>query len=730
MRKFPNYRQLDQMDCGPTCIKIVSKYYKKDFSIEYLRRKSHITKEGVSALDIIDAAEGIGMKALGLSCDFETLTEQVPLPAIAFWRQGHFCVIYKVDKKHVYVSDPAFGRVKYTLEKFKEGWITDKENDEGLAILLEPSNDFYQEQEESRQQDGFLNILYQYVKPYYRLIIQLFFGLIASSLIQLVFPFATQAVVDYGINYENISFIWLVLLAQITLFISRSAVRIIQDWLLLHLGMRVNINLLSDFLFKMMSLPISFFDSKMIGDLLRRVEDHRRVEDFITNQTLSILFATFSFLTFGAVLFIFSPVICLIYFIGTALYIVWVLFFLKRRAELDYKTFSEQSVNQSSLVQLLNGIAEIKLNGSERKRRWEWESIQIRLHKLGMKNLSVQHMQGNGGRIISELKNIFVTFYAAVLVLDGQMTLGTLLAIQYILGQLNGPILMFIDFIQSFQDAKLSMRRIREVFREDQEDTNVVTTRRVLSDTSISFSDQFSFRYGGPSSPLILNNLVFNVPAGKVTAIVGNSGSGKTTLLKLMLKFYTHYEGTLRIGSEDLKNVDTKFWRSKCGVVMQDGYIFDDTILNNITESEQSFRINEQRLQDAIRIANLQEFIDTLPAGLNTKLGAEGINLSGGQNQRVLIARAVYKNPEFLFLDEATSSLDANNERVIMDNLDRFFVGKTVVVIAHRLSTVKKADQILVLDSGEIIETGNHQELVKLEGSYYKLIKNQLELGN
>ncbi|MGB3464280.1 MAG: peptidase domain-containing ABC transporter [Cyclobacteriaceae bacterium] len=730
MKRFPNFRQLDQMDCGPTCLKIVSKYYNRDFSIEYLRQISHITKEGVSALDIIDASEAIGLKALGLSCSFETLTEEVPLPAIAYWQQGHFFVVYKVDKKYVYVSDPAFGKVKYTLEKFRQGWITDKANEEGLIILLEPSNEFYNAEDQASKKDSFLNILYQYVKPYHKLIIQLLVGLVVSSLIQLIFPFATQAVVDYGINYENINFIWLILLAQITLFISRSGVRIIQDWLLLHLGMRVNIALLSDFLFKMMALPVSFFDSKMIGDLMRRVEDHGRVQSFITTQTLNILFATFSFITFGIVLFIFSPLICGIYFLGTILYIIWVLFFLKRRAELDYKSFSEQSVNQSSLVQLLNGIEEIKLNGSERKRRWEWESIQIRLHRIGMKSLSLQHFQGNGGRIISELKNIFVTFYAAVLVLDGQLTLGTMLAIQYILGQLNGPILMFIDFVQSFQDAKLSMNRIREIFREEQEDSHLPETQKKIGNTSITFGEGFSFRYGGPSSPLILNNLAFTVPGGKVTAIVGNSGSGKTTLLKLMLKFYSHYQGSMKAGAEELRNIDTKFWRSKCGVVMQDGYIFNDSILSNVTESEQGFRFDQQRLQDAIRIANLQEFIDTLPAGLNTKLGADGISLSGGQNQRILIARAVYKNPEFLFLDEATSSLDANNERVIMDNLDEFFVGKTVVIIAHRLSTVKKADQILVLDGGEIIETGTHQELVKQQGSYFKLIKNQLELGN
>ncbi len=730
MKRFPNYRQFDQMDCGPTCIKIVSKYYKKDFSIEFLRKKSHITKEGISALDIIDASEAIGLKALGLSCSFETLIHEVPLPAIAFWQQNHFFVVYKVDKKYVHVSDPAFGRVKYDMGKFKKGWITDQLNSEGLVILLEPSNQFYAINNLELRDEGFLGILSQYIKPYYKLIIQLIVGLIVSSFLQLIFPFATQAVVDYGINYENIGFIRLILVAQIVLFISRAAVRIIQDWLLLHLGMRVNISLLSDFLFKMMALPISFFDSKMIGDLLRRVEDHRRVEAFITSQTINILFATFSFITFGIVLFIFSPIICLIYFIGTVMYIIWVLFFLKRRAELDYKSFNEQSSNQSSLVQLLNGIEEIKLNGSERKRRWEWESIQIRLHKIGMKGLSLQHIQGNGGRIISEFKNIFVTFYAAVLVLNGQLTLGTMLAIQYIIGQLNGPILMFINFIQSYQDASLSMSRIREIFKEETEDEYEGTLSSILDNTSITFEDNFSFRYGGPSSPLILNNLSFTIPAGKVTAIVGNSGSGKTTLLKLILKFYSNYEGAIKVGSEFLTNIDSRTWRSKCGVVMQDGFIFNDSILNNITESEQSFRIDQRRLEDAIKIANLREFIETLPAGLNTKLGSDGINLSGGQNQRILIARAVYKNPEFLFLDEATSSLDANNEKVIMDYLDEFFIGKTVVIIAHRLSTVKKADQILVLDKGMIIESGTHDELVQLNGNYYKLIKNQLELGN
>lgn len=476
-----------------------------------------------------------------------------------------------------------------------------------------------------------------------------------------------------------------------------------------------------------MKLPVSFFDSRMIGDLLRRVEDHDRIESFVSRQTLNILLAIFSFVTFGFVLYLYSLAIFTIYFIGTSAYMVWVLLFQKKRAELDYKNFSAASISQSKLVQLLNGIGEIKLNNSERRRRFEWESIQVKLHRIAMERLRLDQIQNNGGIIISELKNILVTFYAAVLVLNGELTLGTMLAIQYIIGQLNNPILNFITFVQSYQDANLSMRRVGEVYAEKVEDPNEEGDDEVVSDT-INIKN-FSFRYGGASSPVILNDLSFQIPHGKVTAIVGVSGSGKTTLLKLLLKFYSQYQGQILIGEKSLRDINAKAWRSQCGVVMQDGFIFSDTILRNITESEQNVRIDKARLSEALRISNLEEFVDSLPAGLNTKLGSDGISLSGGQNQRVLIARAVYKNPDYLYFDEATSSLDANNELAIMQNLERFFHGKTVVIVAHRLSTVKKADQIVVLDRGQIIESGNHAKLIEKKGAYFELVRNQLELG-
>ncbi|MEL6536823.1 MAG: peptidase domain-containing ABC transporter [Bacteroidota bacterium] len=727
MDRFPNYRQLDQMDCGPTCLKIIAKHYGKELPLEFLRQNSFVTREGVSAQDIIDASEQIGFKAFGLMASAEVLTEQVPLPCIVHWQQNHFVVVYKVKNGHVYVSDPAYGRVKYTLEQFKKSWISDKIKDEGVVILLEPTNELYDLDVSAEEKGNFFKVLFHYLKLHKRLVFQLLAGLLVTSVINLIFPFATQAVVDYGIAYEDLNFIWIILAAQLTLFISRMSVRIIQDWLLLHLGMRINLSLLSDFLFKMMKLPISFFHSRIIGDLIRRVEDHRRIEAFVSTQTLNILLAIFSFLTFGIVLYLYNLSIFALYFVGTGLYILWVLRFLKRRAELDYKTFHEEAQNQSSLVQLLNGIDEIKLNNSERKRRWQWESIQVRLHRIEMKALRLRQMQVNGGMFISEMKNILVTFYAAVLVVQGELSLGTMLAIQYIITQLNGPILNFINFVQAYQDANLSMKRIGEIYSEPKEDEALSNSDPIESDTVKL--DQFTFRYGGSSSPVILDNLSFEIPHGKVTAIVGVSGSGKTTLLKLLLKFYTRYQGSIRVGKVDLKEINAKQWRKQCGVVMQDGYIFDDTILKNITESEQDFRVNKERLAEAIRIANLEDFIDSLPSGLDTKLGADGINLSGGQNQRVLIARAVYKNPEYLFFDEATSSLDANNESVIMQNLEKFFHGKTVIVVAHRLSTVKKADQIVVLDRGHVIESGTHPQLIEEKGAYFELVRNQLELG-
>jgi ATP-binding cassette subfamily B protein len=733
MKAFPSYKQYDKVDCGPTCLQIIAKHYGRSFHRDFLREKCFINREGVSALGICEGAETIGLRSLGVNVSFDKLREAVPLPCIAYWRQRHFVVVYKVTDRYVHVSDPAYGILKYTKEKFMEGWFHTSagsgHEQEGLLILLEPTPKFYEENAAGEKSKTGMQFLLAYFRPHKAILVQLLIGLVLTSVIQFIFPFLTQSLVDYGINYQNIQFIYIVLMGQLMLSFSQNFLRIIRDWLLLNMSARVNLTLLSDFLIKVMKLPITFFESKMIGDFVQRVDDHQRVENFLSSETLNIIFSIFSFVIFGIVLSYFSVSVFLLYLFGTALYISWVLMFMKKRAELDYKFFDQSSRNRSSLIQLINGMQEIKLNNSEKRRRWEWEEIQVVGHKLSMKNLSLLQYQRNGGMFISEIQNILITFFTAQQVITGNLTLGAMLAIQYIIGQLNNPIRFLISFVQQFQDAKLSMDRIQEVHKITNEEDEAITTTSLPADRNIAIQG-LSFRYGGTKSPEVLKGIDMLIPQGKVTAIVGQSGSGKTTLLKLLLKFYRGQEGTIVIGNSRLDNINASFWRSQCGVVMQDGYIFDDTILRNITESSSMGIIDKERLREAVRIANLEEFIETLPIGYNTKLGASGISLSGGQNQRILIARSVYKNPEFLFFDEATSSLDANNERVIMENLEEFFIGKTVVVIAHRLSTVKKADQIVVLDNGRIVETGNHAELTLQRGHYFNLVKNQLELGN
>ena len=730
LKKFPFYRQLDQMDCGPTCLRMIAKYYGRSYATDFLRRKANITREGVSLGGIAEAAESIGFHSLAVSIDFKTLEEEVPLPCIAHWRQRHFVVVHAIKKGQVYVADPAHGLVKYGKREFISGWIGKNADieDEGYLLLLEPTPSFYESGKDVQTEYGFKFLLW-YFKPYKKHLAQLFLGLIVGSLLQLIFPFLTQAVVDYGINYQNLNFVYLILVAQLTLFVSQTTVELIRGWILLHVTSRVNINLISDFLIKLMRLPIAFFDSKNTGDIIQRIYDHNRIQNFLSTTTLNTLFSAFNVVIFGVILAYYNLGIFLVFLFGSILYIGWTLLFMKKRAELDYKRFDQSSDNQSSLYQLISGMQEIKLNGSERRRRWEWEAIQVRLFKISIKGLSLSQTQNTGGRFLNELKNILITFIAAKSVIDGDLTLGMMLSVQYIIGQLNLPINNFITFIQSGQDAKISLERLSEIHsKEDEENPYEDNITELPENKSIEFRD-VSFRYGGTSSPLVLDNLNFEIPEGKVTAIVGASGSGKTTLVKLLLKFYEPSEGVIQVGNTRLKNLNTTVWRRACGSVMQDGFLFGDTIARNITESDSEGVISKERLIHAVSVANIEDFIEEQPSGYHTKIGSSGVNISGGQRQRILIARSVYKDPKYIFFDEATSALDANNEKTIMENLEEFYKGKTVVIVAHRLSTVKNADQIIVLEKGKIIEQGTHRELAKKKGAYFTLVKNQLELG-
>ncbi len=730
MKKFPHYTQLDAMDCGPTCLRMVAKHYGKSYSLQSLREKSYITREGVSLLGTSDAAESIGFRTMGVKISFEQLLEEVPLPCIAHWKQSHFVVVYKIDKKkQLYIADPAEGLIKLTEKEFKGGWISTKSDGEekGVCLLLEPTPDFYAAEDEKPNKASF-KFLFSYLRPYKKFLTQLFLGLFAGSLLQLIFPFLTQSIVDFGIANRDIGFVYLVVIAQLMLFTGRTAIDFIRGWILLHISTRINISLISDFLIKLMKLPIRFFDIKMIGDLMQRIGDHTRIEKFLTSTSLDILFSVFNLIIFAAVLVFYSMKIFTVFLIGSILYALWVIVFMKKRKELDYKRFAQLSDNQSNVIQLITGMQEIKLNNCEKQKRWEWERIQARLFKVSVKSLALNQYQQAGSAFINELKNIIISFIAAAAVINGEMTLGMMMAVQYIIGQLNSPIAQLIGFMQSAQDAKISLERLGEIHNKEDEEKPDEQKLTLLPATKNIILDKLSFQYEGPHSEMVLNDIQLEIPENKITAIVGASGSGKTTLIKLLLGFYAPIKGEILIGGTSLESFSQRMWRGTCGVVMQDGYIFSDTIAKNIAVSEEI--VDKEKLLNAVKTANIQGFIESLPLAYNTKIGQDGHGLSQGQKQRILIARAVYKNPEFIFLDEATNALDANNEKVIMENLNKFFKGRTVVVVAHRLSTVKNADQIVVLEKGKIVEKGTHTELAKKKGAYYKLVKNQLELGN
>jgi ATP-binding cassette subfamily B protein len=737
------YPQHDQMDCGPACIKMVANHFGKNLSLDYLREISYISSDGVSLLNLKNAFTKLHFETFVAQTTIEELITICPTPCILHWKNEHFVVLYKVkcrkslftrnQRKFVFhIADPSHGFVKLDEQSFKSYWLNEG-NAQGTTLLLEPQQGFH-ELEENEKPVSY-NFLYKHLLPFKQHIFQLFIGVLLSSLISLILPFLTQLLIDYGVNEKNNNIISVILLSQLFLFFGNTMIGILQNWLLLHVSTRISLSIMSDFLAKLMKLSLSFFDTKSVGDISQRINDQNRIESFLTGVSLNSLFSIINIITFSIVLSIYSLKIVMLFTLFSALGVFWVLAFRAKRERINYKNFAQNKENLNKLYELIIGMQEIKLYGNEVYKRWEWERLQIKSFDLNIKSLTLEQYQKTGFLFLSQLKNIVISFFVAQSVIRGELSLGAMLSISYIIGQTNGPLEQLIAFVKAGQDAKISFRRMQEIHNKSDEDHDynlALTKDKKENNESFVNKDivltNMSFQYDGPNSPWVLDNINLIIPKGKITAIVGTSGSGKTTLMKLLLGYYNPVEGSIHVGNNTLKQQKPSEWRAQCGTVMQEGYIFTDSIARNIALDGEN--IDENRLKLAVKTANLTEFVEALPLSYNTKIGNGGIGLSGGQRQRILIARAVYKNPSYLFFDEATSALDANNERAIVENLNLFFVNKTVLIIAHRLSTVKNADHIIVLDKGKIVEYGTHNQLCYSKQHYYRLVKNQLELAS
>ncbi len=726
---YPFVRQYDAMDCGPACISMIALWHGKRLSLETIRKRAWITREGVSFLGLKTAAGSMGFRATGVKVPFSRLAADAPLPCIVHWQQNHFIVVNRITAGKVCVSDPAIGRLTMTHEEFMKGWVPGESGGEpaGMALLLEPGPGFAALENEPPPKGGF-EFLLPYLKPYRRQIIILLAGLVAGSAIQLVFPFLTQAIIDRGISGSDIRLIYLILAGQMALILGRMAVEFSRGWLLLQLGTKLNISIVSDFLARLMDLPIAYFDTKLNGDILQRIDDNTRIENYLTSSSLAILFSLFNFAVFGVVLGIYSLQVLLVFITGTALYILYVTLFMPSRERLDNVRFIQMAEAGNKMINIVNGMQEIKLAGNEAANRRDWESHQKEIYRTRVRGLRILQFQTAGGTLIHESLNIIITVISATLVINGSMTLGMMLAVQFITGQLNGPVSQIVNFMRATQDARISLERLAEVHAMESEEQGDATEVSVMPDRVDITCKELSFRYEGPGSPWVIKDLNLVIPAGKITAVVGESGSGKTTLLKLLMGFYPPSEGSIMIGGRKLEDISVGSLRKATGAVMQEGYIFPDTILGNIAPGTDA--PDMERVAQAVSVAHLSPLTDTLPSGLKTRVGQGGHGLSQGQKQRILIARVVYKQPSLLLLDEATSALDASNERMIVENLAGFYSGRTVVIVAHRLSTVRHADMIVVLEHGTVAESGTHEELTQVRGTYYRLIRDQLELGH
>jgi putative hemolysin secretion transport system ATP-binding protein len=734
LKSFPHYQQQEAADCGPSCLRMIAKYYGKVYSAEMLRKRCFISREGVSLLGISDAAESIGLRTIGVQISFKQLAEDASFPCILHWNQNHFVVCYGIEKRkrkgefeyRIHISDPATQRVNLTRKEFEKCWFSSRnsQDETGVALMLEPSPNFGSVEDEFHTTKKSLFSFAKYLLPFKSLGLQLIFGLIAGCIIQLILPFLSQAMVDKGINSKDLGLITLILIAQLSLFVAQLLIGYIRSWIMLHINTRIDISLISDFLIKLMNMPLHFFDTKRTGDILQRIGDHGRIKSFLLSNSMNIVFSLFNFIVFMGILAYYNLMILGIFIVGNTLYLIWVLSFMHYRRELDIKRFYQSSLEQSRLIQMVQGMQDIKLNNCEKQKRWEWERIQMHLFRISVKGLKVGQIQQSGSVLFTQSTNIIISFIAANLVVKGEMTLGMMIALTYIIGQISAPIGEFIGFAQSLQDARISLERLNEIHAQDDEEKDIDTKLLKLPENHSIHICNLSYSYSGAARDYALKNINIDIPNHKVTAIVGESGCGKTTLLKLIQGFYLPSEGSIKIGDVNLNLINPHLWRKSTGSVMQESFIFSDTIANNIALSTDNIDI--PRMLHAAQIANIGNFISSLPLGYNTRIGMEGNGISAGQRQRILIARAVYKSPEFMFFDEATNSLDATNERVIMENLRQSYKGKTVIISAHRLSTIKDADQIIVLHHGEVMEQGTHSQLLEAHGYYFKLVENQM----
>lgn len=724
LHRFPVEYQMDSQDCGPASLKIIAKHFGKFYSLQFMRDRCGITKEGVSLLDLSTGAESIGLRTLAIKCTIDDVVNSIPFPAIVFWKESHFIVVYHSDKKHVWVSDPAKGRIKYSHEEFKRGWYQKGEN-RGVLLAVEPTVGFKESEAERKQKKNSFSGILKYFLPYGRNFGLIFIIMLIVTALQGMLPFISKAVIDVGIKTSDVKFIHMVLIGNISILLSVMIFNVLRDWILLHITARVNIALISDYLIKLMKLPVTFFENKLLGDILQRAQDHERIRSFIMNNSLALIFSTLTFVVFAVILLIYNAIIFYIFLAGSILYVCWVLLFLSIRKKLDWEYFELLSRNQSYWVETVSAIQDIKIYNYEKHRRWKWEEIQARLYHVNKRVLAVTNAQNLGAQFVESIKNMGIVFFCAMAVIKGDITFGVMISTQFIIGMLNGPLVQFINFVVGAQYAKISFLRINEIRGlEDEEELLSIGSTTILPEKKTITLENVHFQYT-QNAPLVLRNIYLQIPENKITAIVGGSGSGKSTLLKLLVRLYKPSYGEIKMDTMNVNAINLRQWREMCGVVMQDGKMFSDTILNNIVLDDA--HIDYDRLHEVCRIAQMEDEINAMPKGFETAIGETGRGLSGGQKQRLLIARALYRNPKFLFLDEATNALDSINERKIVEALNGAFQQRTVVVIAHRLSTIRNADQIVVLDKGHIVEIGNHETLMEKKGRYHALVSSQLQ---